>query len=108
MTDNEALKNLFDMCRKIDPKDTRRYNLVWSQRYNTDSNNLQMWYTEIVLRVMKKEPTPDKPLKFAIITTERNKPHTEWLRDKLITMLTYAEIADKVSIEIVISKTADD
>ena len=108
MTDDKMLKSLFDMCRKFDPKDIKQYNIAWSRRDERESRYLLLQYAHIVLRIRDEKATPKKPLKVAILTTEKAKEHAEALKEKLIQMLTYSHNADKVSIEIVTPKTAND
>ena len=107
MTDEEALKSLFNMQLKFDPKDIKQYNIAWSQRDERESRYLWMKYAHIVLRIKDEKATPKKPLKVEILTTEKAKEHAEAMKEKLIQMLTYSHNADKVSIKIVTSKADD-
>ena len=87
----------------------KEYNIVLTQRrINHDANWLLMAYCDITTKAMAQASTSDNPLKFVILTTEDGKAHSESMREKLIQMLTYAQLADKVSIEVVTPKTAND
>lgn len=84
------------------------YNIAWSQRNGHELRLLQMMYADIRTKIVEQNATSDKPLKFAILSTEKRKAHSESMREKLIQMLTYSQLADKVSIEVVTPKTAND
>ena len=87
----------------------KEYNIVLTRRrINHEANWLLLAYYDIATKVIAQASTSDNPLKFVILTTEDGKAHSESMREKLIQMLTYAQLADKVSIEVVTPKTAND